>query len=290
MEGRIENSSLTGSSDTRRRTTSDMQKIWVGIIIGFAGQFIGGFLGGYSGPIVLIGGTALFVWGCCVLAKSKGHHWGWGFLGLASCAGLIPLAFFPRLKETDPESAEYSRRIRKRDSIFLISFLVGLFGLTFLITWPMYRSYKQAACERAVDEDLRALGEALKKFAYERSNCRWDLEKIRSETDILEFMVGPYYGWKGTNKRTETLMWIEGDLVCACSPKGFRGYSSGTEDTRNVFRMSIETGEEIFPRQKGPCKGKSYGGPDAMCYEESILGTDCEFRKPLGRPCKEIKP
>jgi hypothetical protein len=45
-------------------------------------------------PLALLG-TGLFIWGCWAYAEGKGHHGGWGLLGLFSLIGLVILVLMP---------------------------------------------------------------------------------------------------------------------------------------------------------------------------------------------------
>ena len=47
------------------------------------------------GSVLILAGLVLFIWGCISYSKGKGHHRGWGFLGLLSILGLIILALLP---------------------------------------------------------------------------------------------------------------------------------------------------------------------------------------------------
>lgn len=47
------------------------------------------------GSVLILAGLVLFIWGCISYSKGKGHHRGWGFLGLLSIFGLIILALLP---------------------------------------------------------------------------------------------------------------------------------------------------------------------------------------------------
>ncbi|MGD9159653.1 MAG: hypothetical protein PVG39_14665 [Desulfobacteraceae bacterium] len=72
----------------------------IGVGLGIIAQILGRFLANNEGVISLFGlllqiaGAVLFIWGCCMYSKGKGHHGAWGLLGLLSIIGLIILFFF----------------------------------------------------------------------------------------------------------------------------------------------------------------------------------------------------
>jgi len=363
-------------------------KIWAGILGGLALQIAGLWLRkegihlfSDNWWVVVVVGTAIYLWGCCVLASSKGYSKAWGLLGLTSCVGLIVLASFPPLKGVRPASVEYSLTIYQRNASvglplgmaavfaawvaaawshftgpsgsgyyqlaiwvcyiasiwgsfylalrkgrhllwalpsvltipgWLLLFLlpdkhkrehtelhhslkgfqrgmvvcVVFFAILFVIQLPMYISYKRAVCDRAASGDLTKLAKVLQYISQEASERNCDAKPLPA--DFLEYLVGAYYGWEGTNRKCEVLIRIEDDLLCACSLRGSRPVGE-QESHRYIYRVNLKTGEQL-QAITGPCTGKSYGGPDARCYEESVFGPDGQFRKPRGRPCKEIKP
>jgi hypothetical protein len=73
------------------------------IAIGFVGQFSRLLIIGDPDNLaltlftifLLVVFTAVFVWGCCDYIRSKGYAWGYGFLGLVGCIGLVILIMMP---------------------------------------------------------------------------------------------------------------------------------------------------------------------------------------------------
>ncbi len=55
-------------------------------------MFVAGFL-------IILGGTALLMWGLAWYAAAKGHHMAWGLMGFLSFIGLIVLACLPDRKK-----------------------------------------------------------------------------------------------------------------------------------------------------------------------------------------------
>ena len=356
-------------------------KIWAGILGGLAIQVCGLWLRKEVIPLfsaswwlIVAFGIAIYVWGCCLLASSKGYSRAWGLLGLTSCLGLVLLALFPRLKDAPPGSVDYSLTIYQRNAVlgltlgmaaifaawaaaifhfegrfgsgyyhipvwacyivsiwgsfylalrkgrhplwalpsiltipgWLLLFLlpdrykrehaqlhwslkefqrgtvvwVCLFAILFVIQLPMFIAHRRAACDRAADADVVRLADVLAKFAKDTAAQNCDTKTLAP--DFLEYIVGSYYGWKGTDRKSEVLIRIEDDVICACSRRGMRPRG---DEHHYIYRVNFKTGERL-PVMTGPCKGNSYGGPDAMCYGEGVLGPDCKFKKPSGKRCE----
>ncbi len=74
-------------------------------VLGFVAQFIGFFIItapaiGFEkiqsvGILLFLGGTVLFIWGCCHYAKGKGYPGTYGSLGILSFLGYLLLAALP---------------------------------------------------------------------------------------------------------------------------------------------------------------------------------------------------
>ena len=69
--------------------------VGVGFLLALIGNPTRSEAGGVEiGSLMLLAGSAMFIWGCCNYAMKKGHHWAWGFLGFLSIFGLIALVLF----------------------------------------------------------------------------------------------------------------------------------------------------------------------------------------------------
>lgn len=70
----------------------------IGVAIGFILQLAGRIMlsqGMPAGLVIVVVGSAFFIWGCVNYARGKGHS-GWlGALGLLSLIGLIILVLLP---------------------------------------------------------------------------------------------------------------------------------------------------------------------------------------------------
>ena len=61
------------------------------ILLGIIIQVVGVIVSQDIGLLIRLGGSVLFIIGCCCYAKGKGYHGAWGLLGLLSLIGLIIL-------------------------------------------------------------------------------------------------------------------------------------------------------------------------------------------------------
>jgi hypothetical protein len=242
---------------------------------------------------LFVGGTAVYLLGFYQWARAKGRSGKWALVGMIPFIGLLIMGCLGQRYPDGIREAE-SAPLGRSFGIGLF-FLIGFIASIAAIQFPMEVARIRGFCDRAAYLDLENLGVALKKLADERTGSNCDSEPISG--DIIEFMVGPYYGWEGTSRKLagpyyglkttaakpQILMRVEGDEVCACALKGAR---YGGADSHLIHRISLKDGREL-PYKNGPCTGKSYGGPGAVCYTESIVNPDCKFRKPHGAPCEE---
>ena len=75
------------------------------LIIGFVIALLGSTLKGshytysqflhYSGIFIYLVGLGLFIYGCTIYSRAKGHGWGWGLFGVLNIIGLVILFFLP---------------------------------------------------------------------------------------------------------------------------------------------------------------------------------------------------
>jgi len=221
----------------------------------------------------------LSVWGCSCWLERKGYeNRMWAALALLTVPGWLIILILPDRNKTVDSELAASLKFFQREVVKALVVLVILGIVPLLIYTPMYISRKRVVCDRKAWADARELAQALQKFSAQVREFRCEEQLL--PPDFLGFIVGPYYGWKGTDAKSEVLVRIEGDLVFACSR---RGTHPGGPDTRYIYRVNFVTGKEL-PAIIGDCKGKSYLGE--ICYSESVLDRDCSLRKPHGRPCK----
>lgn len=224
-----------------------------------------GLLGEEGSALALVVSYSVTVWGSYWLVKRKGYHPAWTIVSLLYLPGLLALFLFP------DTHGKAQPKLRTPLRWFEAAVFCVILFTTFIvmIATPMYISYKRVGCDRSASHDLEALRSALGKLAEERAalNC----PPASMPPKVLEFMVGPYYGWPGTNRKCEVLVRVEGDEVCACALKGSR--PEGTE-TRYLYRFRLNEGGEL-PIAFGQCSGKAYGAPGAIRNTRSILKPDC---------------
>ena len=79
----------------------------IGVGLGLIGQIIGRTMMNTTHPgqamlglIVALASLVLFIWGCAMYAKGKGHSGWFGLLGLLSIIGLIILVVLPDRHKT----------------------------------------------------------------------------------------------------------------------------------------------------------------------------------------------
>ncbi len=139
--------------------------------------------------------------------------------------------------------------------------------------------------ERAAFADMSKLGAAIERLRNEQVYMKCS-ERKKLTPETLQYLVGPYYGWAGTNQKYNVLIRIMGKEIWGCSPHG-RRYEN---DQRTIYRILIDTGTELATQQ-GKCTGKSYGGPKATCFLSTAISPDCRIMRPKeSKPCKEITP
>ncbi|MEW6352670.1 MAG: hypothetical protein AB1646_26800 [Thermodesulfobacteriota bacterium] len=141
-----------------------------------------------------------------------------------------------------------------------------------------------SSCERAARADISKLGQCLERFANDREdlNCR----DFRLPPDVLQVLVGPYYGWGGTNRKCDVRVWIQGDEVRGCALKG--AFPEGPR-SRYIYRTRLATGSDLPVRVGSPSpNGEAYGGRGRPCYTESMIDSGCGFRRPNGILCENV--
>ncbi len=142
------------------------------------------------------------------------------------------------------------------------------------VTALKYQEYRRHACDRSAAADAAKLSVALERLHNElaESNCssEWKFEEKQ-----LTFLLGPYYGWRGTTVKCKVKLKVLENEYRLCAVKGTRHGSTGED--RMIYRYSFPEAEEL-PGTVGPCYGTVYGGSGALCFTESMVGTDCNPR------------
>ncbi len=148
--------------------------------------------------------------------------------------------------------------------------------------------HRRASYDAAAETELVRLSAALKRLGNELldANCSMNTWEQLSLKD-LGYLIGPYYGWFGTNRRGKTLIDIRENEIRACSARGT--WANGDKDLRRIYRISIHNLKELDPIV-GPCTGRRFypDGKTTYIYTSSMIrpGSDegeCTFEEPAGK-------
>ncbi len=153
--------------------------------------------------------------------------------------------------------------------------VVGLVVVAAVALFLEYQAHERKKCDGRAAMDVGGLSAAFERLQNEledlKCGSKWEFEEKQ-----IAFMVGPYYGWPGTNKKCQVKVRMVGNEVRGCAVKGTHYGNAGKD--RFIYRCPLPICRDL-PTQVGPCYGNSYGfGGDGMCFTESILNTDCSPR------------
>jgi prepilin-type N-terminal cleavage/methylation domain-containing protein len=165
--------------------------------------------------------------------------------------------------------------------------VVAIIGIILAIAVPYYVSYKRTACDRAATGDISKLGAALERFGNELVDMNCPDLGIQGQSVNLSWLVGPYYGWGGTNRKCNVLVRRSNanTEVWACAEKG--SHPTEVAGQRYVYRVILGGGTDL-PVTREVCDtggATFYGGTGATCYTSSMLTstTTCAPTEPIGR-------
>jgi hypothetical protein len=252
-------------------------------------------------------GWGLQIWGCYYLVKGKGYHRALSILGALSCLGLIILLVLPN-KYAGATTSGVPRALVA--GLVAIAFL----GIILAIAIPYYYGSKRYSCDLVARSDVGKLAAAFEYLGKELAerNLRFDNDAITRvvEGNALQHMVGPYYGFRGCNRRCAVLIridrhqdkWvIEGSALKGTRPQGW--------NSRHAYRAPIATGgdlpatitKDVLNAQNGRSRDwNSYPyvspGQPEICYTESIIQDEgppgnrtFSIRIPNGVPCSKFE-
>lgn len=150
-------------------------------------------------------------------------------------------------------------------------------------------------CQNMADADLFKLSESLKHFAMEQKelNMTEDERKkwtVKHGAQIIRYIRGPYYGWRGGHVFCRTRFRVVGDEVWACSPVS--ALACGKPEASKIFRARLFDGE-MLEKTNGPCEGVELSSA-WPCYIDSMIDyghydRPLTFREPIPMNCEKVE-
>lgn len=186
-------------------------------------------------------------------------------------------------------------KIRNAKGFTLIELMVvvAIIGIILAIAIPYYISYKRTSCDRAADADIRKLSAGVERLGNELVdlNLKFDTDTTALQMyqqNLLQYMVGPYYGFRGGSIKCEVLIRLFNEAgtsrytIEGCSMKG--SHPAGTT-TRYLYRAPVAGGGDLPTTVSigGACTSASSGvaslfnqyptmsGVVEQCYTESLV-------------------
>lgn len=238
------------------------------------------------GPLIVLVGMGIFIWGCYCLMKKKGQHGALALLGILGCFGLIILLVIPNRHKESSSNVLIAVAAIAGGLVILVFFA----GIVAAIAIPYYVAYKRTACDRAASADVGRLAAAMERLKNEAKDLGMEFDEEAGDTIAavsgLKYLVGPYYGWGGCTKKCGSLIrlnkhegrWIvEGAALKGSHPGGTR--------SRYVYRayvidrgdLSAVVGKNMKDAHDGdPLHWNSYPSgktvEEGRCYSNTMLG------------------
>ncbi len=169
--------------------------------------------------------------------------------------------------------------------------VVAIIGIILAIAIPYFIAYKRTACDRAASADISKLGACLERFGNEQVdlNCPdWQPTTTNFTATTVSYLVGPYYGWGGTNAKCQVQVNLTttGSVVTELTGCALNG-SRPASGARYIYRTRASGGTDL-PASQGTCSGSSFGGRTASCYTESMIDASCTLRTPGQVSCGSL--
>jgi prepilin-type N-terminal cleavage/methylation domain-containing protein len=169
--------------------------------------------------------------------------------------------------------------------------VVAIIGIILAIAIPYYISYKRTSCDRAASSDIGKAAACLERLGNELVdlNKKFDNDAAGTQLysqNLLQYLVGPYYGFRGGTIKCDVLMMISTDsnrwILQGCSTKGSH---PGGQNSRYVYRAPIAGGGDLPATVMTPCGTDATNGTASTwnsypygvklsaetCYTESIV-------------------
>ncbi len=163
-------------------------------------------------------------------------------------------------------------------SVLTLLIITGVVGAVSAGAASYYVSNTRTACDRAAIRDISRAGAALERFRTEL--VAQNGEEFVADLFDLRRLVGPHYGWTGTNRKCRVKVKQFGNEVHACAERG--SHATSVADERHVYRIVLSSGAEL-PTTTGVCRGNSYGGRGGLCYTSSMVDARGRMREPVGQ-------
>lgn len=128
--------------------------------------------------------------------------------------------------------------------------VVAIIGIILAIAIPYFIGYKRSTCDKAAAADVAKLGASMQRFGQELidMNCQLEMSNLGDQINMA-WVVGPYYGFSGTNEKCETMIAVAntsaaGDSweMWGCAVKGSHPSSDGL--VRWVYRQPLMGGKD----------------------------------------------
>jgi type IV pilus assembly protein PilA len=151
--------------------------------------------------------------------------------------------------------------------------VVAIIGIILAIAIPYYISYKRTSCDRAASADIGKASACLERLGNELVdlNKKFDNDAAGYQIytqNLLQYLVGPYYGFRGGTKKCDVLMMISAEssryVLQGCSMKGSH---PGGQNTRYLYRAPIAGGGDL------PATVGALCGPDLTAGVASTWGS-----------------
>jgi serpin B len=192
---------------------------------------------------------------------------------------------------TEMGSSELRRRPLLKLLVIGISVAAAVVAIL-LIQAPFTRN----KCDKTAEADMGKVQASLQRLVNEMEELNCPADEMIPHVK-LQFVIGPYYGWRGPSRQCRVRMRKVGTELWVCTARDT--WLWGSNDQRTIYRISLTDLAKDLAPVKGPCRGQEYsGGPSSTqrCYTSSIVTEDCKFvwgssaevPEDVIRTCKEI--